>query len=148
MGQRPLLYQKAGNVSKVYQTPRGPKAPGTDQTKGRPMAPRKLAAPPNPLNGPYHCDVCVGQRGGRMRRASCVAVGPAGFPEGSEEKSISSSNRQNRAGLLQKDTPSLPCCCCPPIGGSLIGAGMNSPDREPVLHQIRRFQRVRTYQRV
>ena len=32
MGQRPLLYQKAGNISKVYQTPRGPKAPGTDQT--------------------------------------------------------------------------------------------------------------------
>ena len=40
-------------------------------------------------------------------------LGPAGFPEGSGEKSISSSSRQNRRGL-QKNT-SLPC---PPIDGS------------------------------
>ena len=42
MGQRPLLYQKAGSISKAYQTPRGlaslsrPPAPRTTQFESRP----------------------------------------------------------------------------------------------------------------
>ena len=61
MGQRPLLHQKAGNISKVYQTPRGPKAPGTDQITalgGPPAAP-----PAGPFNGHIKRAVGVGWSG-------------------------------------------------------------------------------------
>ena len=50
-------------------------------------------------------------------------LGPAGFPEGSGEKSISSSSRQNR-GRLSNRTPAR----LPPIDG-WSARGMNTPDR-------------------